>query len=147
VSDDGLIEGVESESHTWVVGVQWHPERDEGAKPAAYDEARVEIADGNDEGVMVSHGSGSGGYPLFVKDHKLHHVHNYVGVDEYGVVSESQVPDGLHEVAVDFQPTGSANPGQGRGTPAKAQRSSMGNRLVKETCPLPCHWPSAWAAA
>jgi hypothetical protein len=31
------------------------------------------------------------------------------------------VPDGLHEVAVDFQPTGSANPGQGRGTPAKAQ--------------------------
>jgi putative glutamine amidotransferase len=29
VSDDGLIEGVESESHIWVVGVQWHPERDE----------------------------------------------------------------------------------------------------------------------
>ena len=26
-TDDGLIEGVESESHTWVVGVQWHPER------------------------------------------------------------------------------------------------------------------------
>ena len=83
--------------------------------------ARVEIADGNGEGVIVSHGSGTGGYALFVKDHKLHYVHNYVGVDEYGVVSESQVPDGLHEVAVDFQPTGSANPGQGRGTPAKAQ--------------------------
>ncbi|HLF76167.1 MAG TPA: gamma-glutamyl-gamma-aminobutyrate hydrolase family protein [Dehalococcoidia bacterium] len=27
LSDDGLIEGVESERHTWVVGVQWHPER------------------------------------------------------------------------------------------------------------------------
>jgi putative glutamine amidotransferase len=24
---DGLVEGVESESHAWVVGVQWHPER------------------------------------------------------------------------------------------------------------------------
>jgi arylsulfatase A-like enzyme len=83
--------------------------------------ARVEIADGNGEGVIVSHGSGTGGYALFVKDHKLHYVHNYVGVDEYGVVSESQVSDGPHEVAVDFQPTGSANPGQGRGTPAKAQ--------------------------
>jgi putative glutamine amidotransferase len=28
-SPDGLIEGFESESHQWVVGVQWHPERPE----------------------------------------------------------------------------------------------------------------------
>ena len=28
-SDDGFVEGVESERHAWVVGVQWHPERDE----------------------------------------------------------------------------------------------------------------------
>lgn len=26
-TDDGLIEGLESESHTWVTSVQWHPER------------------------------------------------------------------------------------------------------------------------
>ena len=26
-SDDGLIEAVESEHHSWVIGVQWHPER------------------------------------------------------------------------------------------------------------------------
>ena len=26
-TDDGLIEGLESDAHTWVVGVQWHPER------------------------------------------------------------------------------------------------------------------------
>jgi putative glutamine amidotransferase len=29
-----LIEGIESESHAWVVGVQWHPERLEDHKPA-----------------------------------------------------------------------------------------------------------------
>jgi putative glutamine amidotransferase len=29
LSPDGLIEAVESESHAWVVGVQWHPERDD----------------------------------------------------------------------------------------------------------------------
>lgn len=28
-SPDGLIEGFESESHRWVMGVQWHPERPE----------------------------------------------------------------------------------------------------------------------
>jgi putative glutamine amidotransferase len=27
LSPDGLVEGMESERHTWVVGVQWHPER------------------------------------------------------------------------------------------------------------------------
>jgi putative glutamine amidotransferase len=26
-SDDGLVEGLESDAHTWVVSVQWHPER------------------------------------------------------------------------------------------------------------------------
>jgi putative glutamine amidotransferase len=32
-SDDGIVEGVESESHRWVVGVQWHPERPELETP------------------------------------------------------------------------------------------------------------------
>jgi putative glutamine amidotransferase len=32
LSGDGLVEGVESEIHTWVVGVQWHPERVEENK-------------------------------------------------------------------------------------------------------------------
>ena len=28
-TDDGLVEAAESEGHTWVLGVQWHPEREE----------------------------------------------------------------------------------------------------------------------
>lgn len=28
-SPDGLVEGIESPDHAWVVAVQWHPERDE----------------------------------------------------------------------------------------------------------------------
>jgi putative glutamine amidotransferase len=32
-ADDGLIEGVESREHRWVVGVQWHPERHEAEAP------------------------------------------------------------------------------------------------------------------
>lgn len=33
LSPDGLVEGVESASHRWVVGVQWHPERPEAHQP------------------------------------------------------------------------------------------------------------------
>ena len=29
LTPDGLVEGLESESHRWVVGVQWHPERED----------------------------------------------------------------------------------------------------------------------
>jgi gamma-glutamyl-gamma-aminobutyrate hydrolase PuuD len=29
MSPDGLVEATESERHTWVTGIQWHPERDE----------------------------------------------------------------------------------------------------------------------
>jgi len=29
LSSDGLVEAVESERHAWVLGVQWHPEREE----------------------------------------------------------------------------------------------------------------------
>jgi putative glutamine amidotransferase len=29
MSDDGIVEACRSERHAWVVGVQWHPERDE----------------------------------------------------------------------------------------------------------------------
>lgn len=33
LSDDGLVEAIESSAHSWVVGVQWHPERDEPQLP------------------------------------------------------------------------------------------------------------------
>jgi putative glutamine amidotransferase len=33
VTDDGLVEAVRSERHSWVIGVQWHPEREEPQLP------------------------------------------------------------------------------------------------------------------
>ena len=31
--DDGLVEALESPAHSWVIGVQWHPERDREVSP------------------------------------------------------------------------------------------------------------------
>jgi putative glutamine amidotransferase len=33
LSPDGLVEATESRQHAWVIGVQWHPERDEPQLP------------------------------------------------------------------------------------------------------------------
>lgn len=32
-ADDGIIEGIEHPGHDWLVGVQWHPERNEATTP------------------------------------------------------------------------------------------------------------------
>jgi putative glutamine amidotransferase len=39
-SDDGVVEGVESVGHRWVVGVQWHPERLEDEAPEFINDSR-----------------------------------------------------------------------------------------------------------
>lgn len=39
-SPDGLIEAVESTRHSWVVGVQWHPERLEAERPGFAERSR-----------------------------------------------------------------------------------------------------------
>ena len=56
--------------------------------------AEVEIPKGGAEGVLICHGGNVGGYTLFVKDKKLHYVHNYVGAEEFHVVSNADVPEG-----------------------------------------------------
>jgi len=40
ISDDGIVEGLESTAHHWVVGVQWHPERPEPEMPGFSESSR-----------------------------------------------------------------------------------------------------------
>ncbi|HEU4613330.1 MAG TPA: arylsulfatase [Kofleriaceae bacterium] len=82
--------------------------------------AKVEIADGA-EGVLVAQGSSSGGYSLYVKDHKLHYAYNYLGVQEFHVATSSTLPAGSHELRFEFEPTGVPDIAHGKGTPGKAQ--------------------------
>jgi putative glutamine amidotransferase len=45
LSDDGLVEAVESLRHKWVLGVQWHPERPEQRSAAFAPASRRLFAD------------------------------------------------------------------------------------------------------
>jgi putative glutamine amidotransferase len=40
-AEDGLVEAIEHESHPWLLGVQWHPERNEAAAPATDPDRRL----------------------------------------------------------------------------------------------------------
>jgi arylsulfatase A-like enzyme len=93
--------------------------------------AEVDIPPGGAEGVLLSHGGISGGYTLFVKDRKLHYVHNYVGARELHLESTEEVPEGRSELRFEFQPTGEARIPEGKGTPGLG-RLHVNGRLVGE---------------
>jgi arylsulfatase len=82
--------------------------------------AEVEIHD-SAEGVLLAHGGSTGGYSFFVKDKKLCYVHNYVGVEEFGIVSDVDVPQGKAELRFEFEPTGQPDPAHGKGSPGRGQ--------------------------
>jgi hypothetical protein len=83
--------------------------------------AEVEIPKGGAEGVIVTHGSNVGGYSLFIKDKKLHYVHNYVGAEELRVESTKEVPEGKVELRFEFEPKGKPDIRKGKGAPGRGQ--------------------------
>ena len=83
--------------------------------------AEVEIPKGGASGVLVCHGSNSGGYTLFVKDNKLHYVHNYVGAQEFNVVSDDLVPEGRSRLRYEFEPTSKPDFAKGKGVSGRAR--------------------------
>lgn len=68
--------------------------------------AHVDIPTTGAEGVLASFGGEFGGWSLFLKEGKLHYVHNYLKINEYAVASAKPVPPGRHTLSVQFIPTG-----------------------------------------
>jgi arylsulfatase len=83
--------------------------------------ADVDIPDGGAEGVLLCQGSGVGGWSFYLKDSKLHYVHNYVRRALYQVSSPDAVPPGRHQLRFEFEPTGKPDIPQGKGAPGRAQ--------------------------
>ena len=101
----------------------WYPDAAPvyfGASPKPYNRpysitADVTIPADGAEGILVSHGSRHGGYALFVQDGHLHHVYNYLALDQFEVSSADGVPVGEHILRYEFTPTekGFGPPGHG----------------------------------
>jgi hypothetical protein len=75
--------------------------------------AEVQIDSPDAEGVLFSQGSRFGGHALYVKDHKLKYVYNFVGELVQVVESEESVPSGLVVLSASFDKQGDGMPTQG----------------------------------
>jgi arylsulfatase len=80
----------------------------------------VEIPEEGAEGVLVSQGGVDGGFSFFIQDGKLRYTYNYVADQRFEVVG-AKVPSGRHALSFEFEPTGEANPLEGKGAPGKAK--------------------------
>ena len=58
------------------------------------------------EGVIFAMGSRFGGHTLFVKDHRIHYVYNFLGIEPIYRVQADAPSSGAHIVGIDFQKTG-----------------------------------------
>jgi arylsulfatase len=82
--------------------------------------ATVDLKDG-EEGVLVAQGSASGGYALYLKDHRLHYAYNYLGLESFQVSANLPVGSGRHELRVEIEPTAKPDLANGKGSPVRAQ--------------------------
>jgi len=102
--------------------------------------AEVEIPDGGSEGVLLAQGGVAGGFVFYVKENKLHYIHNYLGLEEFKVTSTVDVPDGESTLRYEFEPTGKPDPRNGRGAPGRAQLyidgELVGNTEFPTTVPI-----------
>ena len=91
--------------------------------------ADVSIPEGGAEGILMTQGSRNAGYAFFVKEGRLHYIHNYVGLERFHVTSKDPVPVGEQSLRFEFEPTGEPDMSQGRGSPGRCQLY-VGGELV-----------------
>lgn len=75
--------------------------------------AEVEIPPEGAEGILLTQGSGLGGYAFFVRQNRLHYVHNFVRLEEHRITSDAELTPGAHVLSFRFEKTGEH---QGKGT-------------------------------
>lgn len=79
--------------------------------------ANVEIADADAGGVIFAHGSRFGGHSLFIKDHKLHYVYNFLGIKpEQKFVSSVELKPGKYTLGMEFMRNGAGPHQESLGT-------------------------------
>jgi arylsulfatase len=64
--------------------------------------ANVELTDPKASGVIFAHGSRFGGHALFIKDHKLHYVYNFLGIAPEQHFMSPPLTRGKHSLGMEF---------------------------------------------
>ena len=64
--------------------------------------AEIEVPSGGAEGVIIAQGGRFGGWALYVKDGRAKFVYNVLGIQEFATVATEPLPEGTHQVRMEF---------------------------------------------
>jgi arylsulfatase A-like enzyme len=64
--------------------------------------AEIVVPEGGAQGVIVAQGGSIGGWSLYLKDGKPRYCYNLFGIQRFYVDSEREVPEGTHQVRMEF---------------------------------------------
>ena len=84
------------------------------------------------EGVVISQGGKFGGWVMFAKDGKLKYASNMLGINLYTVASEDTIPEGKHQVRMEFAYDG-GGVGKGGAATLYVDGKQVGEGRVEET--------------
>jgi arylsulfatase A-like enzyme len=99
--------------------------------------ADVEIPKGGAQGVLLCDGGSFAGYSFFLnKDRKLQYSHNYCMIEEYKVISPTEVPDGKVTLRMEFEKTGPPDFKTGQGSPGTVRLFINGKAVAEGKIPV-----------
>jgi hypothetical protein len=64
--------------------------------------AEVDVPSGGAEGVLIAQGGRFGGWCLYVKGGKTTFVYNVLGIQEFATQADAPIPEGTHQVRMEF---------------------------------------------
>jgi arylsulfatase len=65
--------------------------------------AEVEVPKSGAKGVIIAQGGDTNGWSLYAKDGKLKHCYNFLGVNLYFAEGKHSIPEGKHQVRMEFK--------------------------------------------
>ena len=64
--------------------------------------AEVEVPAGGAEGVIIAQGGRFGGWAVYVKDGRAKFAYNVLGIHEFATAADAPIPEGTHQVRMEF---------------------------------------------
>ncbi len=97
--------------------------------------AEVTIPDGGAEGVIIAQGGRFGGWAVYVKDGKAKFVYNVLGIQEFATEATTPIPEGQHQVRMEFAYDGGGL-AKGGGVTLYYDGTAVGTGRVGATQPM-----------
>jgi arylsulfatase A-like enzyme len=97
--------------------------------------AEIEVSNGSAEGVIIAQGGAFGGWTLYAKEGKPAYCYNLFGLQRFKVAGEEAIPEGTHQLRMEFAYDGGGL-GKGGSVTLYLDGSAVGEGRVDATVPM-----------